>query len=180
VQESILRQQCAHARYVWNLAVEQQSWWRPGRASAPGYLAQATQLTEARAEHQWLADGSQMVQQQALRDFAQAMANYFADTHGKPTWRKEGRHDGFRIVAVKPGHIRRLSRKIGEVRIPKAGWVRFRWSRTVPAAKSYRVTCDRAGRCHIAFVAIPEPIPGPGIRRSARGGGPHLPRPLAR
>ena len=43
-----------------------------------------------------------MVQQQALRDFAQAMANYFADTHGKPTWRKEGRHDGFRIVAVKP------------------------------------------------------------------------------
>jgi putative transposase len=100
VQESILRQHRAHARYVWNLAVEQQSWWRPGRASAPGYIAQATHLTEARAEHRWLADGSQMVQQQALRDFAQAMANYFADTHGKPTWRKESKHDGFWIVAA--------------------------------------------------------------------------------
>ena len=50
-QEKVLRQHCAHARYVWNLAVEQQSWWRPGRASAPGYCAQAAQLTEARAEN---------------------------------------------------------------------------------------------------------------------------------
>jgi transposase len=161
-QETILRQHCAHARYVWNLAVEQQSWWRPGRGSAPGYCAQAAQLTDARAEHGWLAGGSQMVQQQALRDFAQAMASYFAGTHRRPTWRKEGRYEGFRIVAVKPGHIRRLSRKTGEVWVPKAGWVRFRWSRAVPAARSYRVTRDRAGRWHVAFAVLPEPIPAPG------------------
>jgi putative transposase len=161
-QETILRQHCAHARYVWNLAVEQQSWWRPGRGHAPGYYAQAAQLTEARAENVWLASGSQMVQQQALRDFAQAMANCFAGTHHRPTWRKESRNEAFRIVAVKPGHVRRLSRKTGEVWIPKAGWVRFRWSRAVPSAKSYRVTGDRAGRWHLAFAAIPQPISGPG------------------
>jgi putative transposase len=58
--------------------------------------------------------------------------------------------------------VRRLSRKVGEVWVPKAGWVRFRWSRTVPpGAKSYRVTLDRAGRWHVAFAAIPEPIPAP-------------------
>jgi putative transposase len=162
-QETTLRQHCAHARYVWNLAVEQQSWWRPGRGATPGYYAQAAQLTEARAEFGWLAEGIQMVQQQALRDFAQAMTDFFAGTHGEPTWRKEGRDEGFRIVSVKPGNIRRLSRKTGEVWIPKTGWVRFRWSRTVPAARSYRVTRDRAGRWHIAFAAIPEPIPGPGV-----------------
>jgi putative transposase len=162
-QETTLRQHCAHARYVWNLAVEQQSWWRPGRGATPGYYAQAAQLTEARAEFGWLAEGSQMVQQQALRDFAQAMTNFFVGTHGKPTWRKEGRDEGFRIVSVKPGNIRRLSRKTGAVWIPKTGWVRFRWSRTVPAARSYRVTRDRAGRWHIVFAAIPEPIPGPGV-----------------
>jgi putative transposase len=71
-------------------------------------------------------------------------------------------HEGFRIVAVKPGQVRRLSRKTGQVWIPKAGWVRFRWSRAVPEAKSDRVTRDRAGRWHIAFAAIPQPIPGPG------------------
>src|SRR5215472_18990018 len=161
-QEAILAGHCAHARYVWNLAVEQHSWWRPARGTVPGYCAQATQLTDARTEYPWLRQGSQMVQQQALRDFAQAMANYFAGTHGKPTWRKAGRDEGFRIVAVKPGHIRRLSRRTGEVWIPKARWVRFRWSRAVPAARSYRVTCDRSGRWHVAFAAIPEPVPGPG------------------
>ena len=162
-QEAVLREHCGHARYVWNLAVEQHRHWRPGRKSAPGYLEQCRQLTAARAEHPWLAAGSQMVQQQALRDFAQAMANYLGGTHDRPSWRKAGRDEGFRIVAVRPGHVRRLSRRVGEVRVPKAGWVRFRWSRAVPPeVKSYRVTLDRAGRWHIAFAVIPEPIAGPG------------------
>ena len=33
----MLAEHCAHARFVWNLAVEQQSWWRAGRERAPGY-----------------------------------------------------------------------------------------------------------------------------------------------
>src|SRR6516164_2930424 len=133
-QEAVLRGHCAHARYVWNLAVEQHSHWRPGRTSAPGYLEQCRQLTQARAQHSWLAAGSQMVQQQALRDFAQAMTAFFdpANPAKRPSW-------------------------------PKAGWVRFRWSRMVPqGAKSYRVTLDQAGRWHIAFANIPDPIPAPG------------------
>ena len=76
---------------------------------------------------------------------------------------KAGRDEGFRVVAVKPGEVRRLSRHVGQVRVPKVGWVRFRWSRAVPAGvKSYRVTLDPAGRWHVAFTAIPEPIPAPG------------------
>ena len=60
-QKAVLQDHCAHARYVWNLAVEQHSHWRPGRKGAPGYLEQARQLTQVRAEHPWLAAGSQMV-----------------------------------------------------------------------------------------------------------------------
>ena len=117
-QEEALLAHCRDARYVWNLAVEQQQHWQPGR-KAPGYMEQAAQLTEARAEYPWLRAGSQTVQQQALRDFAQ--------------W------------------------------VSKVGWVRFRLSRPVPeGVKSYRVTRDRAGRWHIAFVHIPDPICGPG------------------
>ena len=59
--------------------------------------------------------------------------------------------------------MRRLSRKVGQVWVPKAGWVRFRWSRAVPPeVKSYRVTMDRAGRWHVAFAAVPDPVPAPG------------------
>jgi putative transposase len=165
--EAVLRDHCAHARYVWNLAVEQHSHWHPGRTSAPGYLEQSRQLTAARAKHDWLAAGSQMVQQQALRDFAQAMAAFFdpANPAGPPSWRKARRDEGFRIVGRRGRQwdVRRLNRKAGEVWIPKVGWVRFRWSRAVPpGVKSYRVTMDRVGRWHIAFAAIPDPVPGPG------------------
>jgi putative transposase len=162
-QEAVLTEHCGHARFVWNLAVEQHAYWRPGSRSAPGFAEQCRQLTQARAEFGWLAAGSIVVQQQALKDFAQAMANFFAGIHGRPTWRRRGRGEGFRIVAAKPGDVRRLSRHVGEVKIPKVGWVRFRRSRAVPeAVKSFRVTRDRAGRWHVAFAAIPEPIPGPG------------------
>jgi transposase len=161
----VLRDHCAHARYVWNLAVEQHSHWHPGRTSPPGYLEQCRQLTRARAEHEWLREGSQMVQQQALRDFAQAMVAFFDPENpaGRPSWRKAGRDEGFRVVAIKPSEVRRLSRRVGEVWVPKVGWVRFRWSRAVPpGVKSYRATMDRAGRWHIAVAVIPEPIPAPG------------------
>ena len=165
-QEAVLRDHCAQARYVWNLAVEQHTHWRLGRKSAPSYLEQCRQLTQARAEYPWLAAGSQTVQQQALRDFAWATAA-FVDRQNparRPTWRKAGRDEGFRIVGRgKQWDVRRMSRKVGHVWVPKAGWVRFRWSRAVPeGVKSYRVTLDRAGRWHIAFAAIPGPVPGPG------------------
>src|SRR5580700_5280958 len=165
-QEAVLRDR-GHARYVWNLAVEQHAHRHPGRKSAPGYREQCRQLTAARAAHPWLAAGSQTVQQQALRDFAQAMAASFdpGNPAGRPSWRKAGRDEGFRITGQRGRQwdVRRLSRKTGEVWVPKAGWVRFRWSRPVPpGAKSYRVTMDRAGRWHVAFAVIPAPTPAPG------------------
>jgi putative transposase len=161
-QEEGLLAHCRDARYVWNLAVEQQQHWQPGRR-APGYGEQCAQLTEARAEFAWLRAGSQTVQQQALRDFAQAMRNFFTGTHRHPTWRKAGVHEGFRQVGVKPYQVERLNRRFGQVWVPKVGWVRFRLSRPVPdGVKSYRITRDRAGRWHIAFAHIPDPISGPG------------------
>src|SRR5579862_6183711 len=157
-QEAVLRDHCGHARYVWNLAVEQASHWHPGRKSAPGYLEQCRQLTQARAAYPWLAAGSQTVQQQALRDFTQAMAAFFDPAN------QAGRHEGFRIVGRgRQWGVHRVSRHVGQVWVPKAGWVRFRWSRTVPqGAKSYRVTMDRAGRWHVAFAVIPAPVLAPG------------------
>jgi len=156
---------CSDARYVWNLAVEQHAWWKPGRKSAPGYLEQSRQLTAARAGNQWLREGSQTVQQQALRDFDQAMRNFFNGTHRRPTWRKAGRHEGFRVTGTRGRgwNLRRLNRKWAQVQVPKVGWVRFRLSGPLPDdVKSFRVTRDRAGRWHVTFAAIPGPVPAPG------------------
>jgi putative transposase len=161
-QEVLLLVQCAHARYVWNLGLEQRLMWRGWKGPAPGFNAQAAQLTEARAAEPWLAAGSQTVQQQALRDLDQAWRMFFAGTHRRPTWRKAGQHEGLRIVGPQAVRVRRDNRARSSVLVPKIGWVSFKRSRELSDWKSYRITRDRAGRWHIAFAVIPEPIAAPG------------------
>jgi hypothetical protein len=97
------------------------------------------------------------VQQQALRDFAQAMRNFFSGTHRRPAWRKAGVHEGFRQVALKPRHVERVNGRFGRVWVPKVGWVRFGVSWPVPAGvKSYRVTrgSNRRARTKLAIANL--------------------------
>src|SRR3989442_7232068 len=93
-QTETLARHCSDARYIWNLALEQWNHWQPGFKHPPGYVEQARQLTELRQAEAWVAEGSVTVQQQALRDFARAWSNFFAGTHGRPTWRCKGTHEG--------------------------------------------------------------------------------------
>ena len=159
-QEAILRQHCDHARFVYNMGQEVRSAYRPGRGPTPGFAEQCRQLTEARKAEPWLAEGVAVIQQQALRDLDQSWRNFFNGTHRRPSWRKARDSNGFRVVGA--FLVRRVSRHVGEVQVPKAGWVRFRWSRAVPKSKSYRVTLDQSGRWHVSFAAIPPVVPGPG------------------
>lgn len=161
VQEQQLLSHCGHARYVWNLAVEQLGYSTPGRRM-PSMAEQSRQLTEARHEFEWLRTGSTTVQQQALRDFHQACRYWWGGTHKRPTWRKKDRHEGFRVVNGHGIKVEKLNRRWSRAWIPRVGWVAFRRSRAVPDAKSFRVTRDPAGRWHIAFATAPDPIPVPG------------------
>jgi len=147
---------------VWNLGLEQRLMWRPGRPATPRYVAQAAQLTEARRAEPWLAAGSQTVQQQALRDLDQAWRNFFAGTHRRPTWRRAGVHEGFRVVGPQARRVEQINRTWARALVPKVGWVRFRLTRPLPDAASYRVTRGRAGRWHLAFAVVPPPVPAPG------------------
>ncbi|MFD5514895.1 RNA-guided endonuclease InsQ/TnpB family protein [Streptomyces sp. NPDC127066] len=178
---------CAHARYVWNLAVEQHAHWRRWRSrSAPGFAEQCRQLTAARRDNEWLGAGNADVQQQALKDFAAAKNARFTSGFGEPTWRKKHVHEGFRAIGTdrvpefeadgslklnaKTGRqvmgrsvvVDRLNRRWARVKVPGCGWVRFRLTRPeLSKAKTFRVTY-RNGRWHIAFAVIPAPVEGPG------------------
>lgn len=158
-QDSVLIRHCADARFVWNLALEQANCWRRGRPSTPGNAERMRQLAEAR-DGSWLGEGSSVVQQAALRDFDRAMRNWWAGTHRRPRWRKQGQHEGFVIRDVK---VRALNRRWVEVLVPKGGWLRVRLSRPLPARlSSARVTLDRAGRWHVSFTDVPARVAGPG------------------
>lgn len=176
-----MREHCAHARFVWNLAYELSQWGtletygearrctrddgttyvhqkrRPVRPR-PNYVAQAHMLAEARAEFEWLAAGSSSVQQTALRDFDKAMSAFLDPknpaSHPKPRTKR-----GTQGFVVRESKARRISRNWGEVFVPKCGWVRFRWSRDLPAELGMaRVTLDRAGRWHVSFAAEQSPV----------------------
>jgi IS605 OrfB family transposase len=155
-----LERHCADARFVWNMALEQANCWRRGRKPSPGPTERYRQLAEAR-KGTWLGEGSSAVQQQALRDFDQAFRNWWAGSHRRPTWRRKGVHEGF---CVRDVSVRKLSRKWGEIQVPKLGWVRFRLSRPVGEHGMARVTCDRAGRWHVSFSA-----PQPALLRTRSG-----------
>ncbi|MEU1161420.1 transposase [Streptomyces sp. NPDC005921] len=177
---------CAHARYVWNLAVEQHAHWKPGRRSAQGFAEQCRQLTAARRVNEWLAAGNADVQQQALKDFATARNARFTSGFGEPTWRRKHVHEGFRVIGTervpeygpdgqpklnpKTGKqvlgrsavVQKLNRRWAQVKVPGCGWVRFRLSAKgkggrLPAAKTFRVTF-RNGQWHVAFAVIPERV----------------------
>ena len=159
-----LQEHCGQARYVWNLAVEQQSWYWPGRGSAPSSAERYRQLAEARRAEPWLGAGSSSVQQQALRDFDRAMAasKNAANPARKPDYRSRRGIQGF---AIRDTTARRLNRRWGEVFVPKVGWLRFRWTRQLPGKLGVsRVTCDRAGRWHVSF-----PAPQPAVEREPTG-----------
>ncbi|MGX1673197.1 RNA-guided endonuclease InsQ/TnpB family protein [Streptomyces sp. NPDC055400] len=108
-QEEQMLLHCAHARYVWNLAVEQHSHYQRYKAryrpdgktnGAPGFAEQCRQLTDARREHEWLGAGNADVQQQALKDFAKAKSAFFTSGFGEPTWRRKFTHEGFRVIGT--------------------------------------------------------------------------------
>ncbi len=166
-QVAVLDRYCGQNRFLWNLCVEQQSYFTKGHPSRPpGHAERNRQLTEIRAEYDWLREGSVNAQQQLLRDFDQAMKNFFGGTHRRPDFRRRGQSDGFRVVG-KDVKVERLNRTWSRCWVPKVGWVRFRRSRDVPGgAKSYRITRDRAGRWHVAFAVRPSPVPAPGTGES--------------
>jgi putative transposase len=147
----------ADARYVWNLALEQANTYRRQHGPTPNNAVRMRQLAEAR-QGTWLGTGSSVVQQGALRDFDQALKNWWGGTHRRPTWRKAGQSEGFRVRDLS---VAKPTGKWGTVHVPKVGPVRFRLTRAwsdVRSATSARVTLDRAGRWHVSFTTPPTPF----------------------
>lgn len=157
-QADVLGMHAAHARFVWNLALEQANFYAPAKKArgvlAPNNAERMRQLAAARASFDWLAQGSSSVQQGALRDFDQAQRNWWSGSHRAPRWRRAGVHEGFVVRDIR---VHRLNRKWATVVVPKAGKVKFRLTREwkkVLDATSARVT-HRHGQWHVAFTTPP-------------------------
>lgn len=154
-------------RSVWNTALEQRRHYRR-RGAFIGYAEQCAQLADAKteAELEWLADAPSQVLQQTLKDLDLAVR-----AHGawKVRWRVARRwKPSFRFPSPGQIEVEQLARKWGRVKLPKFGWVRFRWSRPLDGRlRSATVSFD--GRhWYVSFLVdddqdTPTDHPGPAV-----------------
>jgi putative transposase len=153
-QEALFRQFAGVCRLIYNLALEQrQHWWRRYERETGqrlNYVAQARQLTDLRAEFDWIRAIYVSCQQQALRDLDRAFANFFAGRARYPSPRKKGINDAFRF----PGReveTRRLNAKWSAVRLPKIGWAKFRDTRPIRGLIKNATITGEADGWHVSF-----------------------------
>ena len=139
-------------RAVRNLALEQRRIaWRHGRKTLRRD-EQSSALTEARAEIDWIRDFPAQAGQQVLRQLDAAYDNWWDPEHPAraPTFEKRSSTLRFSL----PGQaieLRRISKHWGEVRLPKIGWQRFRWSRSPGGLICNATFTKHAGSWYVAF-----------------------------
>lgn len=158
-QDARLGQWSGALRALWNAGLEQRrAAWRDCGASV-GLSEQCRDLTDARAEIEWLADVPAQTAQQTLRDLDRAFGNFFAGRAAFPRWRSRGSQAGLRFPQGVV--VRRLNRRWSEVRLPKLGWVRFRWTRAPGGAiKHATLTRDALG-WHVSLCVELDQQPAP-------------------
>ena len=143
-------------RLIYNLALEQRRDFhrqvRRSTGKAITYVSQARELTDLRAQYDWIRAVSQTAQQQALRDLDAAFWRFFDGDAAYPRPRRKGVNDAFRFQG-REVTVKRLNRSWGLVSFPKIGAVRFCWTREVPnKIKNVTVSRDVLG-WHVSFSA---------------------------
>jgi putative transposase len=121
-------------RLVWNLALDQRiyHWRQYQRATGDNlnYVTQARQLKDLRAAFDWISSVSQTAQARVLKDLDTAFQRFFKGQGGFPRFKRKGTNDAFSFTGREVS-VERLNRRWGRVKLPKIGWVRFRWTRPV-------------------------------------------------
>ncbi|MFE0191988.1 RNA-guided endonuclease InsQ/TnpB family protein [Streptomyces sp. NPDC058989] len=157
-QDEILTRWGHHARALWNLALEHRM--MIGRKHDGNSWVWSTEqcvlLTEIRNDPDesinWIQELPASAGQQVLRQLDQAFKNMANPDHpaGHPIFKRRASHMSVSFPGQKLA-VRKISHRWAEVRIPKLGWLRFRFSR--PFGGAWRsCTVSRHGlQWHVSF-----------------------------
>lgn len=146
----------AACRSVWNTGLEQRRIYR-AKGAWMNYFPQCRELVEAKREFPWLAEAPSHCLQQTLMDLDKACRQ-----HGtfKVHWRSKARWaPSFRFPEGSKMPVERLNTNHARVRLPKFGWVRFRWSRPLGGVIRNATVSFKAGHWYISFLVEDGEIP---------------------
>ena len=135
-QRVVLDRQGHTARALWNLLHEWYTCRNGGIARRPSVAEVDRQLRAARTDPlpgwEWVAELPAQATQQVLRHYLRTWDRFYKGTANPP---KPKKHNGRLAVDVPQASqlcVTRLGRRWGEVMIPLAGRIRFRWTRPLP------------------------------------------------
>ena len=110
-------------RFLWNEAVRQQH-----IGNRPTFARLSKLLTAARAEFTWLREGSQVAQQQTLRNYSLALKHSFeVKGRGRPAFKK--RREALPTLEYT---VRGFSVRDGRLRLASGVSIPVVWSRELP------------------------------------------------
>ena len=133
-QEQCIDAQAHAARAAWNLLHDL---WTMTPKCTRSLTRMDQTLRQARKDIDWLGVLPAQATQAVLKTYLQAWKNCWEGRAGEPTFK--ARFRSAMSVDIPQGrdlHIKRVHRRWGMVNIPKAGRVRFRWTRDLPAGKN--------------------------------------------
>lgn len=150
-QAAAFSQWVGACRYVYNLALEQRrEFWRPGRTFT--YVGQAAELTNLRAEVDWLSDVPVHALQMAVRAVDTAYQRFFAGLGEYPKPHRKFLHDSFTLPDPSYLGFRRYNKSHGAIRVPKLGWIKLRGWRPL-GGELRSITIRRKAGCWYASIA---------------------------
>ena len=152
-QAETLGQWIGSVRFVFNICLEQRrDFWRQFRRATGRpltWVEQCRQVTELRAQVDWIEAVPRNALDRAARDLDAAFAAFFSGRAGYPRPRQKGLNDTLRLRGVDVS-FRKLNAKWSAIRLPKIGWVKYRDTRPL-AGRPLSVTVGlKAGRWSLA------------------------------
>ncbi|MBY8862835.1 transposase [Nocardia sp. CA2R105] len=142
--EKALLAEWGRCRWLWNEAVHQQK-----SGQKPTFARLGKLLTRARATQQWLREGSQVAQQQTLRDYARSLDHSFT-VKGRGRPKVKSRKTSLPSLEYTS---RGFSLREGRLILPKGITIPVVWSRELPSEPtSVRVSRDNLGHWYASFV----------------------------
>ena len=160
---------CVRVVYNDALAYSQEQYQQTKKKPSNNELSARLTHQKHTPEKAWLKNVSAVPLQQSLRDLDKAYTNFFASITGKrkgvrigaPKFMKRSSKQSARFTS-QAFKIRQTTHRVGFVKLPKIGDIRFNLSRTLPSPPtSVTLIREPDGAYYVSFVVETTPGPAP-------------------
>ena len=149
-QDNFFSQTVGCCRYVWNKGLElKKKMWDKEKKNISRFELDKI-LTEDKSKLDWLRIPPSQALQQVNKNLDLAFKSLFRKKGGYPKFKKRGVNDNFRLpqgITL----LQQLSGKVGVVKLPKVGMVKFTKTREVEGKIRFVTIIRKCGKWYISF-----------------------------